>query len=216
MTLRIYDGKLLLVSGQLATSEDCCCGDEPPPTCCDSVVPFSVDVEFAGSTGGSFSGCCTEMNGTYILGAPDEACTRVAILEGPYFGEAVGVVSTGSAQCATSQPDACYTSTFTDASGTYYTWYFIEDVTVGVTLSTTSSTGHEVQVSYSFRKVERTPTGCTASLIGPWIWSYATLSECVDNGAPKATTLSVSDFDLLITQCTDGDTVGPTVTVNLV
>jgi hypothetical protein len=61
MTLRLIQGNLLIVDGDLANDADCCC-PPPLPFCCDSrsVNYWQItDPQLAG-------GCCTELAGTYF------------------------------------------------------------------------------------------------------------------------------------------------------
>jgi hypothetical protein len=47
MSVRIVDGKVLIVGGELAVSEDCCCGSEPWCLCTDHFTG-SFDVTISG------------------------------------------------------------------------------------------------------------------------------------------------------------------------
>lgn len=209
---RIVDGKALVVSGDASHNDDCCC-DEEPISCCDSVTPFSVDVDFGFATGDMLA-CCQQMNGTYVLSLSDtEECVYFAVLDGPYADAATGTV-TGSPQCDDPQPEACYELVV----GTTTQRVFLERVTVTVRPSTDpSGVGYDVQINYVFRQVIRTATECTASLDGGTTYEFTDAAACITDGLALQSTFSAGNSSIgAIQDCTpDFPDGGPTLTINL-
>ena len=56
MSLQLFDNKLLLVGGSLATDPDCCCDGD----CCQDQTSIEVEVNFSGA-----GGCCLECQSLY-------------------------------------------------------------------------------------------------------------------------------------------------------
>ncbi len=65
MPLMLHNGKLLLVEGKLAVSEDCCCGG--CTGCLSATVPESMQIDITGVDTVQCGSNCSSFNGTFIL-----------------------------------------------------------------------------------------------------------------------------------------------------